>query len=308
MPFNGSGQYSFPSNSFNPAVATTTIDPVAWNADVVDLQTALSLCLLADGTQTALSSIPFAAGITVDTIAEFTAGHGVTVAGVNAKTGNIILTDSSDLTKKITYSMAGITTATTRTWTWPDFSDTFVGLTGAQTLTNKTLTAPVLGAATATSINKVAITAPASSATLTIADGKTLTLSNSITFAGTDSTTMTFPPASASVGYLNVPLNSQIVAYTTVLADAGKCLLHPAADTNARTFTIDSNANVAYPTGTTISFLNETAAVVTIAITTDTLVFASTGGTGSRSLAQWGIATAIKKTSTSWLISGTGIS
>src|SRR3990167_2832811 len=34
------------------------------------------------------------------------------------------------------------------------------------------LTTPVLGVATATSINKVAITAPATSATLTIADGK----------------------------------------------------------------------------------------------------------------------------------------
>lgn len=52
--------------------------------------------------------------------------------------------------------------------------------------TSPTLVTPVLGVATATSINKVAITAPATSATLTIADGKTLTTSNSITLAGTD--------------------------------------------------------------------------------------------------------------------------
>ena len=67
------------------------------------------------------------------------------------------------------------------------------------TLTSPTLVTPVLGVATATSINKVAFTAPATNATLTIADGKTLTANNSVTFAGTDATTMTFPSTSASV-------------------------------------------------------------------------------------------------------------
>ena len=43
------------------------------------------------------------------------------------------------------------------------------------TLTNPTMTTPTLGVATVTSINKVAITAPASAATLTIPNGVTLT-------------------------------------------------------------------------------------------------------------------------------------
>ena len=55
-----------------------------------------------------------------------------------------------------------------------------------------TLITPVLGVATATSINKVAITAPASSATLTIAEGKTLTASNTLTFTGTDTSSVAF--------------------------------------------------------------------------------------------------------------------
>jgi hypothetical protein len=67
------------------------------------------------------------------------------------------------------------------------------------TLTSPTLVTPALGVATATSVNKVAITAPATSATLTIANGKTLTCNNSITFAGTDATTMTFPSSNASI-------------------------------------------------------------------------------------------------------------
>ena len=58
--------------------------------------------------------------------------------------------------------------------------------------TSPSLTTPSLGVASATSINKVAITAPATSSTLTIADGKTLTASNTLTFAGTDGTTLNF--------------------------------------------------------------------------------------------------------------------
>lgn len=58
--------------------------------------------------------------------------------------------------------------------------------------TSPTLTTPTIGVATATSINKVAITAPATSATLNIADGKTLTASNTLTFTGTDSSSVAF--------------------------------------------------------------------------------------------------------------------
>jgi hypothetical protein len=110
-----------------------------------------------------------------------------------------------------------------------------------------------------------------------------------------------------SVGFRNVPINSQSAAYTTVLTDSGKAILHPSGDANARTFTIDSNANVAYALGTVLTFINMTSQVVTIAITSDTLYLAGTGTTGSRSLAQYGMATAIKMTSTTWIISGSGL-
>lgn len=56
--------------------------------------------------------------------------------------------------------------------------------------TSPTLVTPALGVATGTSFNKVAITAPATSATLTITDGKTLASSNTLTFAGTDGSTL----------------------------------------------------------------------------------------------------------------------
>lgn len=61
------------------------------------------------------------------------------------------------------------------------------------------LTTPSLGVATATSVNKVAITAPGTSATLTIDNGKTFRATNTLTLSGTDSTVMTFPSTSGSV-------------------------------------------------------------------------------------------------------------
>lgn len=141
--------------------------------------------------------------------------------GTAVKNSTVIIGDTGNVT--------GL--GTLNTLTLP--SSNFVGLTDSQTLTNKTLTSPTmttptLGVASATSINKVAITAPATSATLTIADGKTftandsvtvgtggvvlgnsggftaaaskvLTVNKSITLDGTDSTTMTFPSTSGTV-------------------------------------------------------------------------------------------------------------
>jgi hypothetical protein len=144
-------------------------------------------------------------------------------------------------------------------------------LAGTETLSNKTLTAPILGTPTSGTLS-------------------------SCTVDGTD-----------SVGFRNIPQNSQSTAYTLVLADAGKHIFHPSSDANARTFTIPANSSVAYPIGTAITFINMTSQVVTIAITTDTMYLSSAGTTGSRSLAQYGSATAIKMTSTTWLISGSGL-
>jgi hypothetical protein len=58
------------------------------------------------------------------------------------------LVDNGDTSKKFQLQLSGISAATTRTWTVPDGSDTFVGLTLAQTLTNKTLTTPTIGSFT----------------------------------------------------------------------------------------------------------------------------------------------------------------
>jgi hypothetical protein len=109
-----------------------------------------------------------------------------------------------------------------------------------------------------------------------------------------------------AVGFRNTPVNSQDEAYETVLADSGKTILHPVADDNARTFTIPANSSVAYPVGTVISFVN-LQNTVTIEITTDTMYLANDGDTGSRTLAEYGTASAMKVASTTWIISGNGL-
>jgi hypothetical protein len=108
-------------------------------------------------------------------------------------------------------------------------------------------------------------------------------------------------------GSFKLTQNSQSANYTLVESDAGKHILHPSSDTNSRTFTIPANSSVAFEIGTTITFINETFQALTINIISDTMYLSSSGLTGSRTLSQYGIATAIKTASTTWYISGTGL-
>lgn len=113
---------------------------------------------------------------------------------------------------------------------------------------------------------------------------------------------------SASAGFRGIPQNIQAGNYTLVLADSGKHIYHASGAGAGDTYTIPANASVAFPIGTTVTFINQDSNAVSIAITTDTLTLSPTGTTGTRTLAQNGMATAVKVTSTGWLISGTGLS
>ena len=121
------------------------------------------------------------------------------------------ISDDIDTSRKMRFELSGITSGTTRVVTMPDASGTLTLLGNASTgsgsvvlAVSPVFTSPTLGAATATTVNKVTITQPATGATLTIANGKTVTLNATITFAGTDGTTMTFPTTSASIARTDV--------------------------------------------------------------------------------------------------------
>ena len=113
-------------------------------------------------------------------------------------------------------------------------------------------------------------------------------------------------PSLFAAGYLGLPQNAQSSGYTTVLSDQGKHILWTSGSPG--TVTIAAHASVAYPVGATLSFgVNLGAGALTIAINTDQLVWSSGGGTGSRTLAAAGMATALYIGSNRWLISGTGL-
>lgn len=63
---------------------------------------------------------------------------------ITAKDSLLTLQNVADLTKQVNFSLAGITTGTTRTITLPNRSDTLVTLGGTETLTAKTLTSPTI--------------------------------------------------------------------------------------------------------------------------------------------------------------------
>lgn len=112
-----------------------------------------------------------------------------------------------------------------------------------------------------------------------------------------------------AVGFKNIPQNVQTGSYTLVLADSGKHIYR--ASGSAATWTIPAASSVAYPIGTALTFINLSATSVSIAITTDTMYLSSAGTTGTRTLAQYGSATAIKVSGASssgvWVISGSGL-
>lgn len=106
-----------------------------------------------------------------------------------------------------------------------------------------------------------------------------------------------------AVGYKGLPQNAQTSSYTLALSDMGK---HISITTGG--VVIPANASVAFPIGAAISIFNNSGSNQTISITSDTLRQAGTANTGSRTLAQYGIATCVKVGTTTWVISGAGVS
>jgi hypothetical protein len=110
--------------------------------------------------------------------------------------------------------------------------------------------------------------------------------------------------ANYAVGYREAPPVSKTANYQLVLADRGKSIL---MNGTSLTLTIPANGTVAFPVGTVIIVVNLNSSALSISITTDTLTLANSTTTGTRTLAQNGLATCVKIGSTSWLISGAGL-
>lgn len=107
---------------------------------------------------------------------------------------------------------------------------------------------------------------------------------------------------------VGIPQSANSGSVTLALENANQHIYHASGAGSGDTYTIPANASVAYPVGTTLTFVNEDSNSISIAINSDTLTWAGTTSTGTRTLAQNGMATALKTTSTRWLISGPGLS
>jgi hypothetical protein len=105
---------------------------------------------------------------------------------------------------------------------------------------------------------------------------------------------------------INLSLNAQTgTTYTFVLADNGK--LVTASNGSAQTYSIPTNASVAFPVGAQINIIQIGAGQVTInAVTSGTTTVASTGATAAapKLRAQYSSATLIKVATDTWYVVG----
>jgi hypothetical protein len=179
------------------------------------------------------------------------------VVTVNSSGGNLVVAIVPLSRVTVTVILTSGTTAAS--WDIQYTGNSAVTGTGSNVLAiSPALTTPTLGVATATTINKVALTAPASGSTLTIADGKTLTANASLTLAGTDAKTLT---VSNSLTLAGTDAKTLTVSNSLALAGTDSTVMtFPASSTTvaglsiAETFSAAQRASYSALTdGTTIT-------------------------------------------------------
>ena len=245
-------------------------------------------------------------------------GTTVTAGAIRLTAGTISTTDSS-----------GITVTAATTFNTDVTFDNDIAVTGqvtiagdliingtTTTINSVTLTVDDKNIELGSTVSPTDVTADGGGITLKGSTDKTFNYVNStglwtanIGIAATSFTGLavaaTTASTAASVGYMGLPQSATATTATLAIGDAGK---HIYVNTASQTITIPANASVAYPIGTAITFVaGPSASTMTIAIATDTMYLVGAGTTGSRTLAAYGSATAMKVSATVWFIAGTGL-
>ena len=186
-------------------------------------------------------------------------GSGISIGGNTGINGQYLRTDGS-------------------TVLWDSPGDVF--LTATQTLTNKTLVSPILitpnlGVATATRINGLTIST-INSGTLSIGDSKTVAISNTLSFSGTDSSVIQFGTGGTvlydgAVNFTNLTESTSAELRAKISDETGTGLL--VFNTSPQISTsITSNS-------TSFDFLNTTVTTANILGSGETISIGSSTGT-----------------------------
>jgi hypothetical protein len=282
------------ANGFAGTVATSTTTPA------ITISTSITGLLKGNGTaiSAATAGTDYVSPSSTETLTNKTlgattiSGHLIPSADVTYDLGSatykfrdLYLSGSTIKLGSATISSSGttLTIPSGSTLTSPSVATSIVTASTSFDLVNTTATTLNIGGAATT-----ALTIGTSSAPIT-------------GFARTATTSST----ASSLGYLGLPQSATATTATLAIGDAGK---HIYVTTASQTITIPANASVAYPIGTTITFIaGPSATTVSIAITSDTLRLAGGALTGTRTLAANGMATAVKVAATTWYINGTGL-
>ena len=205
--------------------------------------------------------------------------NGTTVLSSTAVGGQTIpasaivgLTDTQTLTNKTLTSPIISTISNTGTLTLPTSTDTLVGRATTDTLTNKTLTSPSI-------------------ATPTITGTLTLSASGAVFTDGTQ--TKEGVPSQTTI-------SAKTANYTLSALTERDSMIEMNAAT-ATTLTVPTNATIAYPVGTSIDVLRVGAGAVDVAAAVGVTIN-STPGLKLR--AQWSSASLIKRATNTWVLVG----
>jgi hypothetical protein len=104
--------------------------------------------------------------------------------------------------------------------------------------------------------------------------------------------------------YVGIPSTTTTASRSTTSADSNTSIY--ATTTAGMTITITGGPTT-HPVGTAVSFFNRTGGSISIAMSTDSMFFAGVGSTGTRTLANYGQATAYHASAGVWVISGAGL-
>ena len=183
--------------------------------------------------------------------------------------------------------------------------------------TSPTLVTPVLGVASATTINKLTITAPATGSTLTVADGKTLTVSNTLTFTGTDSSSVAFggggtvlyTGSTLMAGNLSGTIPSGVLGNSSLNIGTTAVALNRASSNQALTGIL--SVTLPGSTSGTVQLIPTaavgTGTILTIPATTGTIITSGDSGTVTNTMLAGSIANA-KLANSSITVGSTSIS